>query len=371
MSRSQCVRLSCLLVLPALAMGVLRADDFQITGPYTHENLSIFLIHSAKNAGNRQLVTLQEALDQKTTVVYETGNVNELSIENQSAEPVYIQSGDIVKGGQQDRVLTTDLILPPHSGKIPIAAFCVEHGRWSKRGAEAADRFEASNQVVAGKPLKMAVRSQDGQLEVWDEVASTQQGLTVAMRSGAGGGVGSGSGGGVGSGSGGAVGAGGGIYSTARVVSVGAASGVGSPSGSMQLALESKPVVAATEPYEQKLSKVADGESDIVGFAYAINGKLSGADVYASSDLFRRMWPKLLKASAVEAVAERPKMKAAAPPSGSSVRTALADADLGRPTTTRVTDRVSVVKKDSEKALVFETREGAGGEWLHKSYIVK
>jgi hypothetical protein len=79
-----------------------------------------------------------------------------------------------------------------------------------------------------------------------------------------------------------------------------------------------------------------------------------------------------LKASAVEAVAERPKMKAVTLPSGPSVRAALADADLGRPSTTQVTDRVSVIKKDSDKAVVFETRErDAGGEWLHKSYIVK
>ena len=340
-------RLSCFLVLSAVTSLALRADDFQITGPYTHENLSIFLIHGARNAASKQLVTLQEALDQKKTVVYETGNVNELSIENLSAERVYIQSGDIVKGGQQDRVLTTDLILPAHSGKIPISAFCVERGRWTKRGAEAADRFEESSQAVAGKPLKMAVRQKDGQLQVWDQVASTQEGLTMATQSGAGGGIGSGSG----------AGFGGSLNSTARVFSAPPVGGVASASGSMQLALESVPVVAATEPYEQNLSKVVDGKNDVVGFAYTINGKLSGADVYASSDLFRRMWPKLLKASAVEAVAERPKMKASSPPSGPSVRAALADADLGRPSTTQVTDRVSVIKKDSDKAVVFETRE--------------
>jgi hypothetical protein len=53
--------------------------------------------------------------------------------------------------------------------------------------------------------------------------------------------------------------------------------------------LESVPVVAATEAYERELSKVIDGKNGAVGFAYATNGKLSGADVYASSDLFRRM----------------------------------------------------------------------------------
>lgn len=357
MSCRVCIRWACLLVLSALVSAVLRADDVQITGPYTHENLAIFLIHSPRNQGNRQLLTLQEAIDQKKTVVYETGNVNELSIENVSSERVYLQSGDIVKGGQQDRVLTTDFILPAHSGKIPIASFCVERGRWSKRGTEAADRFEASNQVVAGKSLRMAVREKQAQARIWDQVASTQRELAVATQAGAGGRSGGGSGGGVGTGA------------SSRTDIAG---GVVPRSASMQLALESKPVVAATQAYEQNLLKIVGANNDIVGFAYAINGKLSSADAYASNDLFRRMWPKLLKASAVEAVAERPNAKAFSPPDNASVRAALADADLGRTSTTDVTDHTSVVKKETDKLLVFETRERAGGnQWVHKSYIAK
>jgi hypothetical protein len=236
---------------------------------------------------------------------------------------------------------------------IPIAAFCVERGRWSKRGTEAADRFEASNQVVAGKSLEMAVREKQAQARIWDQVASTQHELAVATQAGAGGG----SGGGVGTGA------------SSRTDIAG---GVVPRSASMQLALESKPVVAATQAYEQNLLKIVGANNDIVGFAYAINGKLSSADAYASNDLFRRMWPKLLKASAVEAVAERPNAKAFSPPDNASVRAALADADLGRTSTTDVTDHTSVVKKETDKLLVFETREGAGGnQWVHKSYIAK
>jgi len=55
-------------------------------------------------------------MEQKKVTVFETGNVNQLAIENTSAETVYVQGGDIVKGGQQDRVFTTDLVLPPKSG---------------------------------------------------------------------------------------------------------------------------------------------------------------------------------------------------------------------------------------------------------------
>src|SRR5260370_20103810 len=102
------------------------ADDVKISGPYTHENLSIFLIHSARNAAGRKFLTLQEAMDQKKVVVYETGNVNELAVENLSGESVYIQSGDIVKGGRQDPVFPDDSVLASKSGQVPPPGFCVE-----------------------------------------------------------------------------------------------------------------------------------------------------------------------------------------------------------------------------------------------------
>ena len=59
------------------------------------------------------ILTLQEAMDQKLFVVYETAEVNELEVENLSKEfDVFIQSGDIVKGGRQDRVLAVSIIIP-------------------------------------------------------------------------------------------------------------------------------------------------------------------------------------------------------------------------------------------------------------------
>ena len=45
------------------------------------------------------------------------GRVNELQIENTGVEQVFIQAGDIVKGGKQDRVLTVSFLLPANSGR--------------------------------------------------------------------------------------------------------------------------------------------------------------------------------------------------------------------------------------------------------------
>src|SRR5262245_66231074 len=147
-------RFASLLGIACLAAFAAPAADFRISGPFTHENLSVYLLHSstAKTAPNR--LTLHEAMEQKKAAVYETGNVEQLSIENLSNQPVFVQAGDIVKGGQQDRVLTTDLLLPPRSGKVSIASFCVEQGRWTRRGAEPADQFHASSKAVPTRALK-------------------------------------------------------------------------------------------------------------------------------------------------------------------------------------------------------------------------
>src|SRR6266550_5097087 len=56
------------------------ANDYRLSGPYTHNNLSIFLIHSKTTTTRmKSFLTLQEALEQKKVVVYETQSVNELA----------------------------------------------------------------------------------------------------------------------------------------------------------------------------------------------------------------------------------------------------------------------------------------------------
>src|SRR5260221_11743471 len=136
-----------------------RAESDKITGPQAHDNLAVYLIHGADSAKAKSYLTLQEALAQKKAIVRETQNVNQLSIENTSKDAeIYIQAGDIVKGGQQDRTLGTDLILEPKT-KVPIASFCVEQGRWSKRGKESVQQFDTPTDQVASKELKLPVKS--------------------------------------------------------------------------------------------------------------------------------------------------------------------------------------------------------------------
>src|SRR6185503_6887827 len=226
-----------LLLLVAVPLGIAAAwsghggqksqakDEYRLEGPFTQGNLTVFLIHGKDKIKGQTFITLQEALIQKKVIVRETRSVNELTIENISKEEVFVQSGDIVKGGQQDRMLVVDLILPPHSGKIPIAAFCVENGRWSKRGNEEVTTFTSSSNVVASREVKLAAKAKSSQSEVWREVAAAQDKLSANV--------------------------GGDVKSAA------------SPT-SFQLALENKSVQANADSYVKALSGLLDTRTDVV-----------------------------------------------------------------------------------------------------------
>ena len=118
-----------LTVVVCLCIGVVSAfgqTPYRVSTPITHQNLTIFLIHGEDASSNESLITLQEAMEMKVFKVYETEDVNELIVENISPKyDVFIQSGDIVKGGKQDRVLAFSIIIPRNSGKVSIEAFCV------------------------------------------------------------------------------------------------------------------------------------------------------------------------------------------------------------------------------------------------------
>jgi hypothetical protein len=244
----------------------IQASAQRVSGPFTHENLAIFLIHGADRIKNKEFLTLQEALAKKKVVVHETQQVNELAIENVSMEEVFAQSGDILKGGQQDRIIAFDFIVPPKSGKIPVAAFCVEAGRWQQRGDEKPGFFQSSNQQAGTKGIKQAVRAEMSQTKVWETVDALQKRL---MRN-------------------------------AAVSALSSASPT-----SLQLTLEDKKLERAMNAYLEKLAPIVKDRGDVIGCAVAVNGAIEGADVYASHRLFAKVWPTLLKGSAVEALAER------------------------------------------------------------------
>ena len=309
-----------------------QAGSYRLSGPYTYKNLTIFLVHGKNVIKAKTFLTLQEALVQKKVVVYETRSVNELSIQNFSDEDVYVQSGDIVKGGQQDRMIGVDLIVPPRSGKLPISAFCVEHGRWSGRGNEQSKVFSSSSDAVATKEIKLAAKRENSQGGVWESVTVAQDKLS-------------------------------------RNVGTRVNSNVSS--SSLQLAVENDRVQETAESYIKALANIPNRSDDVIGYVFAINGKVNSADIYGSNVLFKKLWPKLLKANAIEAIAELQPDKFK-PASAESVQGFLSETDKAKGSDKDVNARVNLLTRENDENIMFETRDRAEkGAWIHRNYIKK
>ena len=159
--------------LAICANGTRAAEDpWHLTGPYSFENLTVFLIHGEGTSDGEIMLPLDEAIEKGYLTVHETGNVGELEVENNSDWPVYIQSGCIVKGGRQDRMIPNDIVVAARSGKKPLQSYCVEQGRWSARGGEDDDVFAVSPTIIADRKILMAAKVEESQSEVWEGVAA-------------------------------------------------------------------------------------------------------------------------------------------------------------------------------------------------------
>lgn len=311
-----------------------QTNDYRISGPYTHKNLTIFLVHGKELMPGKNFLTLQEALAQKKVIVYETKDVNELAIRNLSNQDVYVQAGDVVRGGEQDRMISVDFIVPPKSRRMPISAFCVESGRWNKRGNEVAGSFSSSENSIATKDLKLAAKRAGSQSAVWEKVKVAQDKLSA---------------------------------NTSAPVMAAA-----SPS-SYELSVENSAVKETTADYIKSLEGILRNKTDVIGYVFAINGHVNSADVYASRSLFVKLWPKLLKASAVEAIAELNQTTAAQPVVSETIHTFLTESEKAAGAAAKpVTSRVKLVTKEDDRNIFFETQDRAEKDaWVHRNYIRK
>jgi hypothetical protein len=231
-----------------------------------NDDLDIWFIEADPLVDTPDLVLLEQAMDEKIIVVHEKENVNELLVENISEDKtVFIQAGEMVKGGKQDRAIQIDLVLPAKSGRVPLPAFCVEAARWRRRGPESMARFSSSKSMVSGKELRGAVRKKTGQGEVWNKVHETQEKMSTKTGSP--------------------------IYAKA------------SPS-SYLLSMEHEAMVEARQKIQPEVEKALAKHPKALGFAFAINGKVEGSECYPNRDLLEKSWSKWAKVMAEEAIME-------------------------------------------------------------------
>jgi hypothetical protein len=295
---------------PVQAGEVSPTPSYKVLDPIRHGNLTVFPVVAARSYPTGEFMTLDEGLRSGDVVVTEAGNVqglirrhqvpvvrndgaqvNRLVLVNNSKRPLLLLAGEIVSGGKQDRVIGKDRIVPPESDPVDLSVFCVEPGRWvattNNFGAsEALYGGAASGKTVHAPMAMMAQPSVRGkamadkdQGQVWAEVRKQQ----AAMET---------------------------VEVTAAAPEV--ATEIAQTSSYAKVnenAEVRKQVDAVARPIEQNYQSLIRQLRDrnAVGVVVAVNGRVIWADVFASTDLLEKYWPKLVRSYASEAVVTRAK----------------------------------------------------------------
>jgi len=293
---------------PARAGEVSAGAGYKVLDPIRHGNLTVFPVAATKSYSTGEFLTLDEGLRSGEVVVTEAGNlsglirrhpvatyrrdgaeVNRLVLVNNSKRPLLLLAGEIVTGGKQDRVIGKDRIVPAESDPVDLSVFCVEPGRWvatSERFGASEAMYGSSGRVVAHAPMALmaqpSVRAKamadKDQREVWAEVAKQKE--EVARN----------------------------LSATAPPVAA-AVAGTTSYAKVMETDEVRRQVDSVAKPIEQHYQSLIGQlrERHAVGVVVAVNGRIIWADIFASTDLLEKYWPKLVRSYASEAVVTRAK----------------------------------------------------------------
>jgi len=257
-----------------------------VTGPYAVANLAVYLLHSDER-DDREFLTLDQGMTSGLVTVSEkaSASVQELLIENRSDHPLFLQEGDRLVGGKQDRTIYASLVIPANSGERRIPTFCVEPGRWVAAGGNV--EFDtAQSGALAPRGVRLAAKIGKNQGEVWREVGEYRDDAMLALADSE--------------------------ISDARLSQLrqlgylgysggGGGAGVVMATSSLNDAMEMPELRERCEVYEQSLGSVATAYADTVGVAFALDGKITEVDLYPGHPLLIKVYPRLLRSYAMEA----------------------------------------------------------------------
>ena len=220
---------------------------------YSHKNLTIFPVTLKVTENTTQYTSLDEALENKWIKISEvnSGSVPELRLEVFREVPMFFMAGEVVTGAKQDRILQSDLLFRGKAGAFIIPVYCVESGRW----VHESESF-SPGKTLGSKNVRQAAAMKKGQTTVWDEVASKNYEMAADT-----------------------------------------------DTSKFQANYDSTKYKDLSPEYFDALRDIPlirDGKA--VGVVIAINGKITSADVFANADIFKSLWPKVLKASVMDAV---------------------------------------------------------------------
>lgn len=291
----------------ARAGEVTPASGYKVLDPIRHGNLTVFPVVAAKSYFTGEFLTLDEGLRSGEVVVTEAGSVqglirrspappvrhdgaqvNRLVLVNNSKRPLLLLAGEIVTGGKQDRVIGKDRIVSPESDPVDLSVFCVEPGRWvatsANFGASGAMYGKATGgatvpaTMMAQPSVRAKAMGDKDQREVWDEVRKQREAVSLEVAAAA--------------------------PSVSREVA-----NTSSYARVMENEEVKKQVDAVAMPIEQNYQSLIRQLRDrnAVGVVVAVNGRVIWADIFASTDLLEKYWPKLVRSYASEAVVTRSK----------------------------------------------------------------
>ncbi len=301
--------LVCLNPRPVHAGEQSSVSGYKVLEPIRHGSLTVFPVVAPKSYATGEFLTLDEGLRSGEVVVTEYGNVrglmrghltppvrqeyaevNRLVLINNSKRPLLLLAGEIVTGGKQDRVIGKDRIVPAESDPVDLSVFCVEPGRWvatsehfgtsgaTYGGASGAGRVPAPSTIMAQPSVRASAMGDKDQNQVWAEVRKQQQSMAAEV-----------------------------------APSAPTASGEIRSTSSYARVMENKDVREKVDEiagpiehnYESLIKQLRDRRA--VGVVVAVNGHIIWADVFASTELLEKYWPKLVRSYASEAVVSRAK----------------------------------------------------------------
>ena len=293
------------------------ASGYKVLDPIRHGSLTVFPVVAAKSYPTAEFLTLDEGLRSGEVVVTEYGNirgllrrhtpatqhdvaeVNRLVLVNNSKHPLLLLAGEIVAGGKQDRVIGKDRIVPPESDPVDLSVFCVEPGRWvatsdhfgasgtiyptasaGRIGSVGANGDTVHGTLMAQPSVRAKAMADKDQNQVWAEVREQQQSMAVEV---------------------------------ANASPSSSAPGEIRSTSSYARVMESKEVKEKVDevakPIEQNYQSLIKQLRDrkAVGVVVAVNGRIIWSDIFASTELLEKYWPKLVRSYASEAVVTRAK----------------------------------------------------------------
>jgi ARG/rhodanese/phosphatase superfamily protein len=249
---------------------------FRVSGPYAHANLTIFLIH-APDQDKRNFLTLEEGLkgDLVSITEMDQEQVGELQIDNQSDRPLYLQEGERLSGGKQDRIIAASMVLPPKSGKKAVPTFCIEQSRWQEGDYGRKFGFTL-NTALAPKGVRGAAKFEHSQGGVWHTVSVQKS------------------------------------YAKDKALA-------GNTNSSGNELLDAPRVRQLSDEYTAKLAAALRDSPDAVGVAVVLNNQIEEVNVYPNRALFGKLYPRLVGSYALQAEMLKGRAKAARVPLAADV----------------------------------------------------